>query len=288
VSSSGHRQSLVWGLIALAAIGWAYWSTLVETAERWRTDPQYSHGWLVPLFSAYLLYRRRRLIPAGGLQPAWWGLGVVAVAVIARLAAVLLYQPWLDPGSLLLCLFGLACTLGGRAGLRWAWPAVLFLGFMIPLPYSFQFVLSGQLRAVATKASTYLLQTFGVPAIAEGNRILLSNSTVGVEEACSGLSMLVTFFALAVGFALLVRRHWVYLVAMVLAAAPIAVAANVLRITATGLLYEAEKNETARWVFHDLAGWLMMPLGVGLLTVLLLFMDRAVRPKAAAPAPRTR
>lgn len=285
---SGHRPSLVWGLIALTAIGWAYWSTLVETAERWRTDPQYSHGWLVPLFSVYLLYRRRHLIPAGGFQPQWWGLGVVLLAVVARLAGVLLYQPWLDAGSLLICLTGLVCTLGGRAGIRWAWPAVLFLGFMLPLPYSFQFVLSGQLRAMATKASTYLLQTFGVPAIAEGNRILLSNTTVGVEEACSGLSMLVTFFALAVGFALLVRRHWAYLVAMVLAAAPIAVIANVLRITATGLLYEAERNETARWVFHDLAGWLMMPLGVGLLTVLLLFLDRAVRPKAAAPVPRIR
>jgi exosortase len=126
-----------------------------------------------------------------------------------------------------------------------------------------------------------LLQTVGVPAISEGNVILLTQERLGVVEACSGLSMLVTFFALAIGFALLIERHWLYAVAMVLAAAPIAVGANVIRITVTGILFEANQNEIAKKVFHDVAGWLMMPLGVAFLALLMFFLDRTFKVRTA-------
>ncbi len=265
----------------MLATAWAYGSTLSDMVERWNSDPQYSHGWLVPLFAAFLLYRRRHLIPLEGLWPRWWGFGIVAVAGVARGAAVFFYQPWLDAVSLLICLAGLASALGGRAGLRWAWPAILYLAFMVPLPYRLQYALGANLQSVATFVSTYLLQTVGVPAISEGNVILLTEARLGVVEACSGLSMLVTFFALAAGFALVVHRHWLYSVAMILAAAPIAVGANVIRITATGLLFEAHQDKMARVLFHDVAGWLMMPLGVGFLAMLLLFLDRSVKIRPA-------
>jgi len=257
---------------------WAFWGSLAEIADRWRRDPQYSHGWLVPLFSLYLLYIRRNLIPSTGLVQRWWGLMIVALAMLARFTAVMFYQPWLDAGSLLLALLGCFATIGGRAGLRWSFPAVAFLAFMIPLPFRLQSALGGSLQAIATKSSTYLLQAIGVPAIAEGNVILLTNERIGVMEACNGLSMLMTFFALACGFALLVERHWLYAVSLILAAAPIAVAANVVRITVTALLIEGERNATAKVVFHDVAGWLMMPLGVGLLLALMWYLDRLTRP----------
>lgn len=276
------RFLIVWGLPALLATAWSYGGTLLDIVERWNSDPQYSHGWLVPLFSAYLLYRRRGMIPAEGFAPRWWGLGVLLFAGAARAASVFLYQPWLDAGSLLIAVAGLACTLGGRTGWRWAWPSVLYLGFMIPLPYRLQFALGSKLQSIATYASTYLLQTVGVPAIAEGNIILLTKERLGVVEACSGLSMLVTFFALAIGFALVIHRHWLYSIAMVLAAAPIAVLANVIRITVTGILYEANQNKMAQVVFHDVAGWLMMPFGVAVLALLMLFLDRSYRVRSPA------
>ena len=280
--SPRFRRLVIWGIPALVATVWAYGSTLADIVERWNSDPQYSHGWLVPLFAAYLLYRRRGHIPPDGLTPRWWGLGLLILAGLARAASIYLYQPWLDAGSLLIAMAGLACTLGGRTGWRWAWPAVLFLGFMIPLPYRLQFAMGSKLQSIATYASTYLLQTVGVPAISEGNIILLTKERLGVVEACSGLTMLVTFFALAIGFALVIQRHWLYSVAMVLAAAPIAVLANVIRITVTGILYEANQNKIAQVVFHDVAGWLMMPLGVGFLAVLLIFLDRSFKIRPAA------
>lgn len=272
-----HRTLLATGLTA-AVVVWAYWSTLTEIAERWAGDPQYSHGFLVPLFSGYLLWSRRKFLTAADVRPSWWGVGVVLIGIAARLAGHFFYQPWLDAGSLLIVLFGVAMAIGGRRALVWAAPSIVFLAFMLPLPYRVQLMLGGTLQRVATLASTYALQTLGVPAVSEGNVILLSETRLGVVEACSGLSMLMTFLALATAVAILARRSWPETILVVLSALPIAVLANVVRITITGLLYEAHQGDLARAVFHDLAGWLMMPLALGMLLVVLSVMGRAVIP----------
>jgi exosortase len=272
---------------ALAIVVWAYWTTLAEVVDRWSTDPQYSHGFLVPLFSAYLLWTRRDRLLAADLRPRWWGLGVVAAAVVMRVAGHVFYQPWLDTGSLLVCLAGVAAAAGGRRALVWSAPAIAFLVFMLPLPYRTHVMLGGTLQRVATLASTYALQTLGVPAVAEGNVILLTSTRLGVVEACNGLSMLFTFFALATAVAILAPRSLPERIIVVLSAVPIAVLANVVRITVTGLLHEASQDELARVVFHDLAGWLMMPLALGMLLLELFVLGRSVVPiGGVAPRPR--
>ena len=263
-------------LVALAIVGWAYWATLAEVVERWSNDPQYSHGFLVPLFSLYLLWMRRDHLRASDIGARWWGLGIVALAALLRLVSHFLYQPWLDTGSFLVCLMGLAAVAGGRRALIWSAPAILFLVFMLPLPYRAQMMLGGSLQRVATIASTYALQTLGVPAVAEGNVILLTNTRLGVVEACNGLSMLITFFALATAVAILAPRGWPEKLIIFLSAVPIAVLANVVRITVTGLLFEASQDELAKVVFHDLAGWLMMPLALGMLFFELFVLGRSV------------
>src|SRR5207247_2117523 len=118
---------------------------------------------------------------------------------------------------------------------RFAWPALAFLGFMLPLPYQVEVALAHPLRRLATGMSTYLLQTIGYHAIAEGNIILIEQSSLGVAEACSGLGMLMTFFALATAMALAIRAPAVDRLVLVVSAVPIAVLANVMRITATGV-----------------------------------------------------
>ncbi|MBY0459599.1 MAG: exosortase/archaeosortase family protein [Gemmataceae bacterium] len=274
------RPSLKPVLIGLALVsavlGWSYWTTFLEVGERWITDPQYQHGFLVPLFSAYLLWRNRDRVSAADFAPRWWGVGIVAAGLVLRLAGAVFYQPWLDTGSLLVVLAGMAAAVGGRRVLVWAAPGIVFLAFMMPLPYRFQTMLGGTLQAVATKASTYALQTIGVSAVPEGNVILLTETRLGVVEACNGLSMLVTFFAIAAGFAILVRRSVVERVAIVASAVPIAVAANVVRIVLTGVLFEMKQGELANRVFHDFAGLLMMPVALFLLWAELLFFRGAV------------
>ena len=74
-----------------AVLVWAYWPTLLEAVGRWRDDPQYSHGFLVPIFSAYLLWRNRKTLATGADREIDELLGKtarVAVCVVERRALI--------------------------------------------------------------------------------------------------------------------------------------------------------------------------------------------------------
>jgi exosortase len=158
------------------------------------------------------------------------------------------------------------------------------LVFMIPLPYRLERAVSSPLQRLTTLASTYALQTLGLPALAEGNTIILEEFHIRVVETCSGLSMLVFFFALSTAVAMAIQRPlWEKLV-IAASALPVAVIANVARVSATGVMYEVAGAKAADVFFHDLAGWLMMPLALGILWLQLkcqacLFLQ----PAKAAP-----
>jgi exosortase len=265
-------------LLGLGALGtallWSYWPTFAAMAHRWAHDPVYSHGYLVPLFALVLLWYRKEKIGVSSGQPAWWwGSGLLIVGVLLRQGGAFYYFPWFEAISLLPCLAGLVLLVGGRACFAWSWPAIAFLFFMMPLPYRLETGMRQPLQRLATDMSTYVLQTIGCPVFAEGNVIVLRNVRLGVEEACSGLSMLLVFFALATAVALMTRRPLWEKCMIFLSAAPIAVIANVGRISATGLLYQLGNSQAAHLVFHDLAGWLMMPLGLALFWIELKVLD---------------
>jgi exosortase len=143
---------------------------------------------------------------------------------------------------------------------------------MFPLPYRIERILGGELQALATQVSTGLLQVIGLPAVAEGNTILIDEIRLGVAEACSGLGMLLIFVALGFAFAAVVDRPLLDRAILVASTVPIAVIANVCRITVTGLLHVWVGSRLADLVFHDLAGWLMMPFALGLLWAEMKFL----------------
>jgi exosortase len=248
----------------LTAVAWAWYPTFVQLVQKWAHDPQYSHGFLVPFFALYLLHVRR---PTHAQNP--WplpvlGLIVLGLALSLRLCGGFWGYSWFDALSLLPALAGVALMFGGFPWLKWSWPSVAFLFFMIPLPYTIEVMLSGRLQTLATVGSTMLLQTLGQSALAEGNTILLQAGDhevkLGIVEACSGLRMLMTFFAFSTAVGVLVRRPLAEKLVIVLSAVPIALVTNVLRITATGLMHVYVGDKTANVFFHDLAGWVMMPV----------------------------
>lgn len=256
------RGSVLWFFGLLAALIWGYWSTLSVMAEKWQHDPQYSHGWLVPVFAGYLLWMRREQFPATALKTSVWGLLLLIAAQGVRLVGAYLYFEWFDFLSLVPALAGLVLLCFGWPVLRWALPAVLFMAFMIPLPYTIETAMREPLRKIGTIASTYVMQTVGLPAFREANVIVVDETRIGVVEACSGLRMLMIFFALATAVAMLSKKAlWEKLV-IVVSAVPIAIIANVTRITVTGILHQTVGHHIADLVFHDLAGWLMMPFGL--------------------------
>jgi exosortase len=275
-------------LVALTAwavaLAWAYAPTLRDMAERWSQDPRYSHGYLVPVFALFVLWVRRDRLDRAALRPSWAGLVLLAAGVLLHLAGGYLFYRWLDALSLLPTVAGACLLCGGPAALRWCWPGVAFLTFMMPLPYQAEVALAHPLQRLATDASAYAMQTLGLPAVAEGNVIFVEELPIGVGEACSGLGMVVTFFALSTAVALVIRRPPRDRVVIFLSAAPVAVLMNVVRVTATGVLFVVAGSHVARVAFHDLAGWLMMPAALGLLWLELVFLEHLFLP-SVRPGP---
>ncbi|MGE3821481.1 MAG: exosortase/archaeosortase family protein [Isosphaeraceae bacterium] len=261
---ASRASSVAIAVVLGLAIAWVYWPTVRQMATIWQEDPRYSHGYLVPAFALYLLLRRggRESTRGGGHL---WGLVLLGAGLGLRLAGARVTFAWAEGISLLPTLAGYACLVGGKPALRRAWPSIAFLAFMIPLPYQVEVALGEPLQRLATKVSTYAMQTLGLPALAEGNVIHLNETDIGVVEACSGLSMLFTFFAMATGAAIVINRPWLDRVIVVLSAVPIALLVNMIRITTTGVLHATVGGPIADKVYHDLAGWLMMPMAIGLL-----------------------
>jgi exosortase len=284
------RPRIFLSIAALAtttvAVAWAYWATLAEVSHRWAQDPQYSHGWLVPLFAVALLWFRREHLGDSGPKPTWWGLPLLAGGILLRFVGSWFYFEWFDPISLIPCLAGAVLMVGGKRVWTWAWPSIAFLAFMIPLPFRLANALSDPLQHLATLTSTFALQTLGLPALAEGNTIQMDDVQINIVEACSGLSMLIVFFALSTGVALVVRRPRWEKGLILLSAIPIALVANVLRITVTGLLYRLVSNDAADAFFHDAAGWLMMPLALVMLFVELRVLGRLLMDPSAGGSAR--
>jgi exosortase len=269
-------------------LGWSYAPTLTGLAERWSQDPRYSHGYVVPLLVLLVLWSRRHRCPHPPWKANWLGAAFLVLAAGIRLGGACFSYEWFDGFSLAPTLVGIGLLAGGRPLLRWGWPAICFLCFMLPLPYEAETALARPLQHLATVCGTYALQTLGFPAVAEGNVILVEDLRIGVLEACSGLGMLATFFALSTAVAFLVRRPLLDRLILLASAAPIGVAANVVRITATGALHQVAGSAMARAVYHDLAGWLMMPLALTVLWLELWFLGRLFvlpSPSGAIPLP---
>ena len=143
--------------------------------------------------------------------------------------------------------------------LRWAWPALVLLAFVLPMPQRLETALSSPLRGLATAASAYIMQTVGLPAFAQNNTIVLDDATIGVVDACSGLGMIMTMIPLTLFVCFITKRPAWQKITIFVSALPIALADNVVRIALTGIL-QAMWGARAANFFHDqLAGWLMFP-----------------------------
>jgi exosortase len=219
----------------------------------------------------------------------WWGLAFFAGWALMRLTSAGLGMERTDEWSILAFAAGVAVFMGGWRALRWAWPSIVFLYFMTPLPGAVQNRFSFLLQAICTKASVYAIQTLGIPAVvrgAEGNVIQLPERQLGVVEACSGIRMLMLFFAICVGAAFVLRCPLWKKAVIVVSAVPIAVFSNVARITFTAVLYHlagllppelaTSVEQWSDWTFHKGAGWLMMPLALVLLLALWRLLEKLV------------
>jgi exosortase len=280
------RRSPVIGIFLIGmAVACSYFRTLEHLVGRWAHEPDYSHGFVVPLFAGWLLWQRRCLIarldePERG---RWVGMVLLVISGLLRLFAMYSNFILAEPVALIVCLSGVVVLIAGFKGMRWAWPAIVFLFFMVPLPGAVAGALSAPLQRIATVSGTYILQTIGVPAIASGNVIWLTNGKIGVVEACSGLRMLMMFGAVTTAAVLLLNLATWEKACLLVSSGAIAVVANVLRIVVTGLAHEYVGPQLANRIFHDVAGWMMMPLAMVMLGAEVLLLSKLFQTEVEHP-----
>ncbi|MGH7819835.1 MAG: exosortase A, partial [Candidatus Binatia bacterium] len=247
-------------------------------AKDWWEDPNYSHGFLIPVVALLLAWRARDELRAAPRDGSWSGLPVLLGGVGMLLIGVMAAEEFLMRGSLVIVIAGLVLLHGGRRVFQALAFPIAFLAFMVPLPFIVFNAVAFPLQALAAANAAWALDSIGVPVFREGNVIHLSQISLGVTEACSGIRSLVSLLALAVVWAhLALGRTWRMLL-FVAAAVPITIVANACRVILTGLIGQSFGVEYARGFFHSFSGWVIFVVAAVCLLVVQAVMSRVPGP----------
>jgi exosortase len=254
-SSTEGRRRILWLWVLLGPLALLYGSVLKGLILQWWSDPQYGHGFLVPLFSCYILWRERERWMKTEIKPSNFGFMVMVGAVGLLLLGSLGAELFISRFSLLVMLAGMVLFLAGWSTLRAVFFPLSYLIWMIPFPIIIYNQITFPLQLLASRLATAWLELVQVPVLRDGNVLIMSNYSLEVVEACSGIRSLMTLMALAVAYGYLVEpRRWVRYV-LTLLMVPIAIVTNAFRIMGAGMLAHRYGPVTAEGFLHEFSGW---------------------------------
>src|SRR5579859_147655 len=277
------RKAIAMQVIVLGALVLIlYWSTIGGLVKQWWTDSDYSHGFIVVIFSGYLLWRNRAKLKETEIRPSLAGIPWIAAAMAALILGTFGAELFLARASFVILLGGLVVYFLGWKMLRTVAAPWVVLFLMIPLPVIVFNEIALPLQFLASRLACNTLDILGVPALREGNVITLPSISLNVVEACSGIRSLMALITLAIFYGLLMEKKiWVRAVLVVLAI-PLAVGINSLRIVGSGLLGQNFGKEYAEGFFHEFSGIVVFAATLAALVLLHAVTKMALRKKAAA------
>jgi len=225
-----------------------------EMVREWAGHSDNSHGFIVPFMAGYFAWERTKQINSATISSSWWGCVVLLMSLSLYLLSYAGGLAFPARVTIVLSLFGLVwCTLGNQIIRILAFP-ILFLLFMIPVPYSLLSLVSAPLQLVATKISANLIGACSIPVYREGNMLYFVGTQLEVAEACSGIRSIMSLTMLAFAFASMSSSGWKSRAVLILSAIPIAFVANMARITGTGVLAHFYGDKVARGFLHEFSG----------------------------------
>ncbi|MGA3160835.1 MAG: exosortase/archaeosortase family protein [Terracidiphilus sp.] len=270
--SSKAQFALGAALICLLVVA-VYSQVLVKLVTDWWQIPDFSHGFLVPLFAAYLVWEKREILRGITIVPCWSGIAVMALGLVVLLLGIYGSELFLSRVSLVILLAGLILCFAGRQFLKELRFALLVLLLAIPLPAIVFNQITFPMQIVASKLASSLLPVFGVPVLRQGNVIELPLIKLEVAEACSGIRSLMSLFTLAVFYGYFLEKSVRRRVALTLASIPIAITANAVRILGTGLCVQYWDPDKALGFFHEFSGWVIFLVSLTCLYLVHLTMN---------------
>jgi exosortase D (VPLPA-CTERM-specific) len=259
---------IFWLVVSTVAAAVYFQTGLVALVAGWGT-PEYSYGPLVPVLSAYMFLRQLRDMPAdlGPATDKGPGIAILALALavggIGRMVQISDFVAY----AIILWVAGIVVVcFGWRVGKQF-WPPVLHLVFMLPLPGVLYYGLSTYLQGVSSHLGVYFLQLLQVPVFLDGNVIDLGVYKLQVAEACSGLRYLFPILSFSYFFSTLYRGPFWHKLVLLLAAGPITVLMNSVRIAIAGVVVNQYGTAFVEGLSHFLEGWVIF-----VVCILLLFL----------------
>ncbi|MHC4561187.1 MAG: exosortase/archaeosortase family protein [Planctomycetota bacterium] len=246
-------------VVSLVALNWRQFIYLWDDLR----DPDWMHGWMIALFSVFLVYSRFGEIASVQRKPNWWGLPVLVLAATMQVVAYAVRNPWSCQVTMIFLAAALVLFLAGWEMFKLAWLPILFLVFAMPIPDYVYSKIALPLQNFAALGSSELLALVGVD-ISSSRSALWVTSRSGVEhtltvaEACSGMRLLLAFVALSVAMAYLTDRPVWQRVVLVGMGVPVAIICNVLRVIITALMYVIDRPQLGDEFMHEFTGMLML------------------------------
>ncbi len=255
-----------WALLAILATlsGWFLWPSLTLLSGIYGNVDDYSHGFLIPLMSAYAAYEIWKEKDLRHLAPSWFGLPILVtgafIVVIGHWYNIALMPGGLGVGFIVawgiyFCVIGGVLMAGGPSSLKTFFFPVAYLFFAIPFPLTMTLPLTLRLREIVSVISEKLIDAVGITIFREGNVLHLANASLGVEDACSGIRSFWMLMAIAAALAYVIRMGRIEAIVLCLLATPVSVLMNILRVVATGMLVQRFGIAYASGWRHDLCGW---------------------------------
>ena len=202
----------------------------------WSEFPSLSHGFAIPFIAGYLVWARRDQIRARALAPSAWGFPVLVAGLLVFAVGMRASEPFVARVSLPVILLGLSLVLAGFAITRYTWPGIAYLLFMIPLPWGTVKQVTYRSRLFDADASAMFLKWMGIPVYHDGVMLHLPNVNLEVADACSSIPAIAALLSLGVAYAVVAQRPTWLRITLILATLPLAIGANIVRITSVAAL----------------------------------------------------
>jgi exosortase len=265
-------------LVLVAAFLILYLPILIDLVSDWYVDPNYGHGFLIIPVSAWLIWKKRAVLKTIPLETGKWGLPITIASLALFILGTAGAEFFTTRVSMVGLLFGITLYMAGPRFLREIWFAFFFLLFMIPVPYIIYYAATFPLQLLGSKIAAGVLGIIGIPHLRQGNIIHLpDNYSLEVAEACSGLRSLVTLLALGALLSYLTLKTKWKAMTLFLATIPIAIAANIFRITITAIGAYGISRKIAEDFLHELSGTIVFMFS--LICLLILSSILRVREK---------
>jgi exosortase len=277
-----QKLHLQLGLLLAAFL--ALYLPFIQTLVRdWDTNQNYSQGYFIPFVAGFMIWWIRADLARIRLKPSNWGIALIAAGLVQLLIAKVGSEYFLQRTSMIVVLFGICLFLMGGRMTRAVWLPLAYLIFMIPLPAIIWNRIAFPMQLFASALTENVVQMIGIPILREGNVLHLAQTSLEVVDACSGLRSLVNILGLAVGLGFLMNKEAWKRWALFLAAFPIAVIVNIVRLSGTAVLAHRYGGDVARGFLHDFSGWLVFVAGIGLLLLVQSGLGKMGKERRPAP-----